>query len=92
MIHRGGDQISQERLIILDGHQWYVELLLLRLLCIHSYKMTETAHQTCSEEKVFWKYAANLQENKTKQLYWNRSPLVWRAASEMTTKEVFDLL
>ena len=24
---------------------------------------TEAATQRCSEEKVFWKYAANLQEN-----------------------------
>ena len=26
-------------------------------------KQTETATQRCCQEKVFWKYAANLQEN-----------------------------
>ena len=45
-------------------------------------KVPEAATQRCSEKKVFWKYAANLQENthaevwfqlsyKPKQLYWN---------------------
>ena len=47
--------------------------------------MTEAAIQRCSIEKMFWKYAANLQENThpkcnfnkiALQLYWNRT-LTW---------------
>ena len=40
---------------------------------------SEAAVQRCSQEKVFWKYAANLQENShaevrfALQLYWNRT-------------------
>ena len=31
-------------------------------------KVSEAATQMCSEEKVFWKYAANLQENINAQV------------------------
>ena len=43
-------------------------------------QFTEATLQRCSWEKVFWKYAANLQENThaevAKQLYWNHTS-VW---------------
>ena len=32
---------------------------------------TEAALQRCSYEKVFWKYAANLEENTHAEVYWN---------------------
>ena len=46
---------------------------------------SEVALQTCSWEKLLWKYAANLSENNLKrdfnndiwQLYWNRTSSVW---------------
>ena len=46
-------------------------------LRISFYKNSEAALQKCSQEKVFWKYAANLQENThaevTLQLYWTHT-------------------
>ena len=40
-------------------------------------KSSETTVQRCSQKNVFWKYAANLQENThTSQLYWNHT-LTW---------------
>ena len=37
--------------------------LSLRIFQDKKLKLTEAATQRCSQEKIFWKYAANLQEN-----------------------------
>ena len=46
----------------------------------------EVAIQSCSQEKLFWNYAANLQENTfaevTLQLYWNRTS-VWEFSCKL---------
>ena len=52
-------------------------------LQLMSFKTTEVAVQRCSQEKVFWKYAANLQENTHAEVWF--PTLEWMFSCKFAT-------
>ena len=73
MIHRGGGQISQERLIILDGRQWYVELFALRLIRIYSLKCPQGDYQLTLALAFFFVFFTGIFH-----ILWRKNPKIIR--------------
>ena len=46
-----------------------LDTLLNRTKPLNKYRQSEAATQRCSMKKVFWKYAANLQENNHAEVW-----------------------